>query len=124
MLEHLRRKVASALAQVQSATLATYGPADIQATVVPCEAVQDALFLLVPCSSDHLFNIEHNPSVVVTTAGWQLNGRAQMPTPPPAALGLYQRPEINWSLVIEVVPERLNITPEDFSQPRETIDLI
>lgn len=124
MLLHLRRKVVTTLAQSDHATLATYGPADIQATVVPCETADKVLYLLVPRSSDHLFNIEHNPSVVVTAPGWQLHGRAERPEAPNPGLTLYQRAESDWSSVIKVVPQRLHITPLDPSQPRETIDLM
>ena len=68
MLDHLQRRIVETLAEAHSVTLATYGPASIQAHVFPCEAQSGALYILVPRTSDHLFNIENHPSVVATTS--------------------------------------------------------
>jgi hypothetical protein len=38
MLDHLRQRVIETLASAQTATLATYGPAGLQVSLLPCEA--------------------------------------------------------------------------------------
>src|SRR5436309_2603231 len=78
MLTHLRQHIAATLAPVRSATLATSGPAGLQANVVPCMASDIQLYLLLPRTSDHLLNLEDDPAVVITTAEWQVRGRARM----------------------------------------------
>src|SRR3712207_6298913 len=77
MLNHLRQRIAETLAPVRSATLATDGPAGLLAHLLPCAASGTLLYLLVPRTSDHLFNLESHPSVVVATLGWQVHGCAR-----------------------------------------------
>jgi hypothetical protein len=125
MLEHLRRRIAATLADTRAVTLATFGPADLQASILPCEADELRLFVLVPRASDQLFNLENNPSVVATADHWELRGHARVmpPAERPASLSLVRSPEARWSEVVEIWPERVQIFPElDGSQP-ETIDV-
>ena len=68
MLTHLRRHVAATLAPTHSATLATSGPAGLQADLLPCVARGTRLYLLLPCTSDHLLNLDYDPAAVVTAA--------------------------------------------------------
>src|SRR6266545_6884657 len=110
MLNHLRQHIAATLEQARSATLATSGPAGLQAQVVPCAASGIQLYLLLPCTSDHLLNLEHDPAVVVTTAKWQLSGRGRVVTEAECAAALLlQAPDAPWSVVIEVQPTRVSI---------------
>jgi len=111
MLNHLRQHIATTLAAVRSATLATSGPAGLQAQVVPCVASGIQLYLLLPRTSDHLLNIEHDPAVVVvTTAEWQVFGRAQIVTEvEDAAAQLLDAPDARWSVVVAVQPTRVAI---------------
>ncbi len=58
----------------RTAVLATSGPAGVQASEFPCEAIDLNLYLLVPQTSDHLFNLEHDSAVTLLTPEWELRG--------------------------------------------------
>ena len=124
MLNHLRQHIAATLAPARSATLATSGPAGLQAQVAPCMASDIQLYLLLPRTSDHLLNLEHDPAVVVTTAEWQVFGRARIVTEleRPAAL-LLDAPDAPWSVVVAVQPTRVAIAQRMGWGAAETIDL-
>ena len=125
MLNHLRQHIAATLENARSATLATSGPAGLQAHVVPCTAGGIQLYLLLPRTSDHLLNLEHDPAVVVTTAEWQVWGRARILTTAQctAALALLEAPDAPWSVVVEVQPTRVAIAQPTGWGAAETIDL-
>jgi hypothetical protein len=124
MLDHLQQRIAETLAEARAATLATYGPASIQANVFPCEATADGLYLLVPRTSDHLFNIENQPAAVATTADWQLYGAAEVLPACPAGLALSRRPDAPWCAVVRLTPGRLHIAPSSRPGCWETIDML
>jgi hypothetical protein len=126
MLKHLRQHIAATLAPTHSATLATSGPAGLQAHIFPCMASGVQLYLLLPCTSDHLLNLEHDPAVVVTADGWQVHGRARVLSTAehcPAAMALRQTPDAPWSVVVEVQPSRVAIAQREGWGAAETIDL-
>jgi hypothetical protein len=125
MLNHLREHIAATLARARSATLATSGPAGLQAHVVPCAASGIQLYLLLPRTSDHLLNLEHDRAVVVTTAEWQLSGRARVVTAAECATAqqLLEAPDAPWSVVVEVRPSRVSIAQRGGWGTAETIDL-
>jgi hypothetical protein len=123
MLNHLRQRVKETLSSATSATLSTHGVAGIQANVFPCENLDLDLYLLVPRTSDHLFNLERTPEVVVTTEAWQLRGVARIAAERPAALGLLQLPDTNWCELVVVRPTRLQIEQPGGSGSAETIDV-
>lgn len=123
MLGHLRQHIATALAHAQSAALASTGPAGLLAHIVPCAASGVELYLLLPQTSEHLVNLEHDPAVVVATTGWQVSGRARMASAaecPPALLG---NPAAAWSQVVVVQPTRVSIAQPEGWGATETIDL-
>ena len=123
MLNHLLQRVTEALSAAKTATLSTHGAAGIQANVFPCEAVEITLYLLVPRTSDHLFNLEHNPEVVVTTGAWQLRGTASIAGDHPAGLALLGQSDAAWCEVVAVRPMRLQIEPQGSLGHAETIDM-
>ncbi|MBU0495133.1 MAG: pyridoxamine 5'-phosphate oxidase family protein [Chloroflexi bacterium] len=123
MLSHLRQRVTETLSAARTATLSTHGAAGIQANVFPCEAVETTLYLLVPRTSDHLFNLEQNPEVVVTTEAWQLRGRAGVASERPAALTWPHQPDAAWCEVVAVRPTRLQIEWQEGLGHAETIDV-
>jgi hypothetical protein len=123
MLNHLRQRVIETLSSAKAATLSTHGAAGIQANVFPCEAIDLILYLLVPRTSDHLFNLEQNPEVVVTTETWQVRGPARIAPGPPAGLALLQQPDAAWCEVVVVHPQRLQIERPGGSGHAETIDI-
>ena len=125
MLNHLRRRVIDLLEPTRVVTLSTCGPAGIQAQVLPVVAKGLRLFILVPATSEHLFNLEQQQIVVATTADWQLRGHArrlassEIPTDIPI---LRDVPASN-NVIIEVKPYRFEIGPPNGSGFSETIDL-
>ena len=123
MLDHLRQRVAETLAQTHTATLATFGPAKLQANVFPCEGAEDELYILVPRTSDHLLNIENNPAVVVTTENWHLQGTAEVVARCPAGLALREASDAPWCQMVRIAPTRLHIMPADARAFSETIDV-
>ena len=125
MLTHLRQHVATALAPTHSATLATNGPAGLQADLFPCVARGTRLYLLLPCTSDHLLNLDYDPAAVVTAAGWQVRGQARVldPAARPDVGPLTDMPSAPWSLVVEVQPTRVTIGRRAGWGAAETIDL-
>lgn len=125
MLDHLRRRIIATIADTQEATLATFGPADLQASSVRCEARQTHLFVLVPRASDHLFNLESNSQVVITAAGWEMRGAAQV-VPREAhhpELALSRASEAGWCVLVEVIPTRVQINTGSKNGSPETIDV-
>ena len=125
MLDHLRQHIAAALAPTQAATLATSGPAGLQADLLPCAASGLLLYLLLPRTSDHLLNLETDPIVVVTAADWQVRGRARLlgARERPVAAALLGAPEAPWSVVVEVRPTRVTIAHRTGWGAAETIDM-
>ncbi|MBK9054670.1 MAG: hypothetical protein IPL78_28310 [Chloroflexi bacterium] len=125
MLDHLRQRVIETLATVRSATLSTYGPAELQATLLSCEAVDMHLYLLLPATSDHVLNLENQPEAVVTTSDWQLRGLALIldSADYPPDLSLYRKPEAQWSRLVEIRPTQLHIRRRHGWGYSETIDV-
>lgn len=123
MLNHLRERVTEILSGAAVATLSTHGAAGIQANVFLCESANLWLYLLVPRTSDHLFNLEHNPEVVVTTEGWQLRGTARPTQDYPPGLALLGQPDAAWCELVAVRPTRLQIEPQGGLGHAETIDI-
>jgi hypothetical protein len=125
MLDHLRQRVIEVLASVQTITLSTYGPAGIQAAILPCEAAGMQLYLLLPATSDHLLNLENQPGVVVSTPTWQLRGLAvplgRADYPP--GLCLLQKAEAAWERLVLIQPAQLNIRRDCGWGYGETIDI-
>jgi hypothetical protein len=125
MLDHLRQRVIEVLAPVQNATLSTCGPAGIQARIFPCQAAGLRLYLLVPSTSDQLFNLEHEATAVVTTPEWQVRGwgRRLALALAPAALALAASPYAAGCDLVEIEPHRLQINRPCGWGYLETIDI-
>ena len=125
MLEHLRQRVIRTLSTAHNVTLSTFGPAGLQSSRLPCEALGTRLYLLIPRTSDLLFNLEEKPSVVVVNDEWNLAGQARILSPDeyPPCLNLAHSPDISWSRVVEIRPTRLNIRAPGQAASSETIDI-
>jgi hypothetical protein len=125
MLDHLRQRVIETLASAQTATFSTYGPAGLQANLLPCEAAGMQLYLLLPATSDHLLNLENQADVMASTAAWQLRGRAVAlnSADNPPDLGLLQKTEAQWGRLVVISPTQLNIRRGRGWGYSETIDI-
>ncbi len=125
MLDYARQRASEALRIPRSAVLATSGPAGIQAGEFPCEAIDLDLYLLLPKTSDHLFNLEHDSTVTLLTAGWELKGQAQI-IPPGVSdlkLDLLREPGTDWCVLVRIDPWQMQIRREEGWGNIETIDL-
>ncbi len=111
MLDYSSQRVEEILGAARTAVLASSGPGGLQAGEFPCEASGLAVWLLVPATSDHLFNLEHNPRVTLLTAAWELKGNAQVLAreDAPPGLSLLQDPAAPWCVTIRVQPAVLQI---------------
>lgn len=108
MLDKLRDRAAQILAGTHFCTLATTGPAGLQASMVRCTARGISLYLLVSDTSDHLFNLETEPDVAVTTETWHLCGTAEIIKDSP---DLFPADQSQWHTLVRVTPVRLHILP-------------
>jgi Pyridoxamine 5'-phosphate oxidase len=120
MLDKLRDRAAQILAETGVCTLATTGPAGIQASMMHCAARETSLYVLVPDTSDHLFNLEVEPEVAVTAETWHLRGTADIVHDSATLFSADQR---QWHTVVRVTPVRLHILPDSGAENYvETID--
>jgi hypothetical protein len=60
MLDYAQKRAVEALKNTRWVVLAANGPAGLLVSVFTCEAVELALYILMPKTSDHLFNLEHD----------------------------------------------------------------
>jgi hypothetical protein len=108
MLDKLRDRTAQILAETGWCTLATTGPAGLQASMVRCAGQGTTLYLLVPDTSDHLFNLESEMEVAVTTETWYLRGTADIVQD---STNVFSAEQSQWHTVVRVSPVRLHILP-------------
>jgi hypothetical protein len=125
MLDYARGRAVQALKVPRRAILVTTGPAGLQAGEFACEAAGLDLYLLLPQTSDHLFNLEHDPAAALLTSIWHLNGEARVisPIPPNLELELVKKPGVEWCVLIRITPHQLQIRREEGWGNLETIDL-
>ncbi len=125
MLDYARQRAIEALRIPRRAVLVTSGPAGVQAGEFPCEAIDLDLYLLVPKTSDHLFNLEHDATVTLLTSGWELKGQAQIIPPDAPDLGpdLLRERDAAWCVLVQVDPCQMQIRREEGWGNLETIDL-
>src|SRR6266536_3369468 len=127
MLNKLRAEALALIAAAPDCTLSTSGPAGVQASVVACLVREDCVYVLVPSTVDHLFNLEHELEVVLTSPLWQLRGAALdlsegggLHGTAPCNISAQAR-EAGYTLV-EVFPLRMHLEPDGRRRYRETID--
>jgi hypothetical protein len=124
MLEHLWRRVDTALSDARTATLVSDGPGGLQADDLPCTAQGRRLYLLVPQTSDQLVNLAGDTPVVVTAVAWRLHGTARVLPDAAWPAGLFaETRSARWSVLVEVTPTRLELGPRAGWGYAETIDL-
>jgi hypothetical protein len=127
MLSKLRAEALALIAATPQCTLSTTGPAGVQASIVVCMIHDDCVYILVPSTADHLFNMEHETEVVLTAGLWQLRGAALAASESnglrgsvPHALSASARMEGH--VLVEIFPLRMQIEAAGRRRYRETID--
>ena len=104
MLDWLRHEAAEWLAGITACTLASAGPAGVQASWVDCLAQGLRLYLLLPAQSDHLLNIETTGEVALAASNWRLTGEGKSLGEESGPWTPVRQP---WQVVVEVIPIRL-----------------
>ena len=111
MNKHLQLRVEALFNAHDTATLATCGPAGPQISIVTYSVKQLRLHLTLTHGSDHLFNLETEPSLVLMTAGWRLHGHRH-------AISDTNHQQAT----VIVIGTRLHILSDDGQNTIETID--
>lgn len=130
MLDHLYQKAVQTLASVNSITLSSFGPADIQVSRVTCVSNDLTLYVIISRSSDHLLNLETRPEIVVSVDDWELHGIARVLThdeiPAEINLTINRSPAITriqtWECTVEIRPTQLTFHSPSGQGNIETID--
>ena len=125
MLDYARQRARNVLKNPGKVILATSGPAGVHVGEFPCEAIDLELYLLIPKTSDHLFNLEHDSMVTLLANGWELKGRSQiLPTGvSDLKLSLLCETGAEWCVLVRVDPWQLHIRRREGWGSIETIDL-
>ncbi len=125
MLDYARQRAIEILRIPRKAVLVTSGPAGLQAGEFPCEAAVLTLYLLVPKTSDHLFNLENDGAVTLLADGWELKGEAHIISPIASdlELDLLRNPDAKWCELVRVDPYQIQMWREEGWGHLETIDL-
>jgi hypothetical protein len=107
MLDYAHQRAIEALGIPHRVILASSGPAGVQVSEVKYEARELELYLLVPQTSDHIFNLEADPSVTLLTPLLEIKGKARiLPTIPEGLdLGLLHEAEPGWCALVRVEPQ-------------------
>jgi hypothetical protein len=127
MLDKLRAEALALIAATPSCILSTSGPAGVQASLVTCLVCENCVYVLVPSTVDHLFNLEHELEVVLTSPFWQLRGAAlalwegdQLLGSVPQEVDL--RARFTGCMPVEMFPLRMHLEATSSRRYRETID--
>jgi hypothetical protein len=125
MFDYAHQRALELLGTPRTAVLVTNGPAGVQAGEFPCATVGLILYLLVPQTSDHLFNLEYESAVTLLIARCELKGRAQLIShgEVASACTLLREPEADWSAFLQIEISQVQIRSEVGWGNRETLDL-
>jgi hypothetical protein len=125
MLDYARHRVMEMLKIACQVIFVTSGPAGLRAGEYPCQAVGLELYLLLPATCDHLFNLETNPKVILMSAAWELQGEAHVILQDATAtrLELSQRPEAKLCRLVRIDPIQMQVRRQAGWGSLETIDL-
>jgi hypothetical protein len=125
MFDYARQRASAAVGNPRTAVLITSGPAGVQTGEFRCAVSDLTLYLLMPQTSDHLFNLEHQATVTALTATCELKGQSQIIScaVPDLHLTLCQEPDAEWCALVRVEISRVQIRSEDGWRNCETLDL-
>jgi hypothetical protein len=114
MDNHLRERIDRLFSQYSTVTLATCGAAGPQISRVSYRHQGLNLYLFVPHSADHLFNLETQPALVLLSPGWKLHGCGEIASEVAAPLA--------WQMAVHIQPVCLHILSDNGDSSIETID--
>jgi hypothetical protein len=111
LLRELRRQALEEILNEPHCTLCTSGPAGVQASTESAMVGKDQTVLLrLPVTTEHVFNLEESPEVVLVAESWQLRGVGQVTS---------RNLE---TCIVEIVPCWVQIAPDGRHADRTTID--
>ena len=119
MLDRLRDQAFHALAATSHCTLSTAGPAGLCASTVALAVRSSRLYVLIPNTSDHLFNLEQENVVALTAEAWELTGQA---TSIAASESPFTPQQTTWAVAFQITPQRMHLPPDDEDHTHRTID--
>jgi hypothetical protein len=125
MFDYAHQRALEALGDPRTAVLVTNGPAGVQVSEFPCAALGLSLYLLMPQTSDHLFNLECESTVTLLIARCELKGKAQLVSRGAVDLdcALLQEPQADWCAFLHVEISQVQIRSEVGWGNCETLDL-
>ena len=125
MFDYAHQRALEALGNPRAAVLVTNGPAGVQVSEFPCAALGLSLYLLVPQTSDHLFNLEYESTVTLLIARYELKGKAQIVSrgAVDSDCALLREPAADWGAFLRVEISQVQLRSEEGWGNRETIDL-
>ncbi len=125
MFDYAQQRALEVLGTPHTAVLVTTGPAGVQVGEFPCAASGLRIDLLVPRTSDHLFNLEHNTTVTLLIARCEVMGTAQIVSREAVDVAgdLLRNPAANWCVCVRVDVLQVQLRNEAGWGNRETIDL-
>ena len=125
MFDYAHQRALEALGNPRAAVLVTNGPAGVQVSEFPCAALGLSLYLLVPQTSDHLFNLEYESTVTLLIARCELKGKAQIVSRGAVDLDctLLQEPQADCCAFLHVEIFQVQIRSEVGWGNCETLDL-
>jgi hypothetical protein len=125
MFDYARQRALEVLGIPRLAVLVTNGPAGIQVSECACTLLGLSLYLLVPQTSDHLFNLEHESIVTLLIARCEVKGSAQIISRQAVHLDceLLSEPVAEWCAFLRVDISQVQLRSEAGWGNRETIDL-
>ena len=125
MINYARERAIEILKTAHTAVLATVGLAGVRASEFPCEADVLDIYLLVPRTSDHLFNLEQDDRVALHTEQWELTGKGRVFSPEEEwpRISSLSKTGTAWYVLVKVVPSQIQVLRPEGWGPAETIDL-
>lgn len=125
MFDYARQRAIEVLGTPHTAVLVTSGPAGVQVDEFPCAVSALNLYLLVPRTSDQLFNLECDTTVTLLIARCEVKGRAQIISREAVhpACDLLREPAVDWCACVHVEIFQVQLRSEAGWGNRETIDL-
>ena len=125
MINYARERAKEILQTARTAVLATVGPAGVQASEFPCEAVELDLYIMIPRTSDHLFNMEQDGRVALHALQWELTGKGRVLSPEEKwpQISLIPKTGTAWYVLVKIVPSHIHVLRPEGWGPAETIDL-
>jgi hypothetical protein len=125
MFDYAHQRALEVLGTPRTVVLVTNGPAGVQVGEFSCAALGLSLYLLVPQTSDHLFNLEYESTVTLLIAKCELKGRAQIISREAVNpdCDLLREPSADWDAFLQVEIYQVQIRSEEGWGNRETLDL-